>query len=374
MPSWGDAVRARVTEWSRSFDLERGPPVRFQLLRINAEDHLLVALFHHAIFDGTSYWVYFRELGALYSAARAAEPSPLPRLPIQFADFVAWQYAFAELPAGQAQLAYWRTRIDGSRATAMRGDQPGHTVEEKWQRKDKPTMAWPARSLPLSLPSELVVAVKRQAQLLQVTPFAVLAAAYFLLIREASGQRDLLILSTYMGRDQEGTQALLGQFNNPLPIRLTVADTSTARDLIAAVRDESIAQRRNADLPACVMLGALDRATRVVFNFLPADANVTALPTLPGCAVFWAPEHEENVLMNDFGFFMAETATTVTASVIANAELFTEQGVQNLIDRYIALVTWMTQRPEAAVTDILDPEKGSDAVPERGPSGQRAAK
>ena len=74
-------------ELARPFDLEAGPLLRATLLRLGAEEHVLLVVMHHIVCDGWSMGVFARELGALY------EGSPLPPLEIQYADFASWQRA-----------------------------------------------------------------------------------------------------------------------------------------------------------------------------------------------------------------------------------------------------------------------------------------
>ena len=84
-------------EASRPFDLARGPLVRACLVRLGAEEHVALVTMHHIISDGWSTGIFIREVAALYKAFLGGEESPLPELPIQYADFAHWQ---RELAAG----------------------------------------------------------------------------------------------------------------------------------------------------------------------------------------------------------------------------------------------------------------------------------
>jgi Condensation domain/TubC N-terminal docking domain len=86
-----EAKRLALEEKRRPFDLERGPLVRTKLVRLDQEEHLLLLTMHHIVSDGWSLGVFWRELGALYEAFSRGEPSPLPELPIQYADYAVWQ-------------------------------------------------------------------------------------------------------------------------------------------------------------------------------------------------------------------------------------------------------------------------------------------
>src|SRR5690242_3514781 len=78
-------------EGQQPFDLTRGPLLRANVVRLAEQDHALLITMHHIVADGFSYSIFMRELKVLYEAFVARQPSPLPELPIQFADFAAWQ-------------------------------------------------------------------------------------------------------------------------------------------------------------------------------------------------------------------------------------------------------------------------------------------
>ncbi|HEX8274724.1 MAG TPA: amino acid adenylation domain-containing protein, partial [Longimicrobiaceae bacterium] len=105
--------RLAAEDAARPFDLARGPLARAALLRAGADDALLLLGMHHVASDGWSLRVLLRELAALYPAFAAGEPSPLPDLPVQYADFAAWQRAHLAGEALEGQLGYWRERLAG---------------------------------------------------------------------------------------------------------------------------------------------------------------------------------------------------------------------------------------------------------------------
>ena len=96
------------------FDLARGPLLRVTLLRADAEQHVLLVAMHHVVTDGWSMGVFFGELWTLYGAFLEGRPSPLPELPIQYADYAVWQRKQLTGEALEAQLAFWREALDGA--------------------------------------------------------------------------------------------------------------------------------------------------------------------------------------------------------------------------------------------------------------------
>ena len=94
--------------------MERGPLIRGRLVRLADDDHVLLVTMHHIVSDGWSRGVLTRELGALYAAFRRGEPDPLPALPVQYADYAAWQRRWVEGDVLQEQEEYWTETLAGA--------------------------------------------------------------------------------------------------------------------------------------------------------------------------------------------------------------------------------------------------------------------
>jgi hypothetical protein len=98
-------------EARRPFDIATGPLLRVRLLRLSAERHVLLMTMHHIVSDGWSIGLLFRELGAIYEAFAGGKSSPLPPLPIQYADFAVWQREALQGAVLDRQLSYWKRRL-----------------------------------------------------------------------------------------------------------------------------------------------------------------------------------------------------------------------------------------------------------------------
>ena len=111
---WAEARRIAAEDAQGPFDLAAGPPIRFALVRLAAGDHLFLVNLHHIVADGWSLGIVFRELEALYRAAREGRPDPLPPLPIQYADYAAWQRRRFAGDALEREVEWWRARLQGA--------------------------------------------------------------------------------------------------------------------------------------------------------------------------------------------------------------------------------------------------------------------
>ncbi|HEU4557670.1 MAG TPA: amino acid adenylation domain-containing protein, partial [Longimicrobium sp.] len=141
------AVRRRAGEEARrAFDLATGPLFRTALLRLGADDHVLLLSMHHIVSDGWSMGVLYRELSALYEACRDRRESPLPELPVQYADYAVWQ---REQLAGEMldrQLSYWRERLAGA----------PELLELPTDRPRPPVQTYRGATVPVELSPELL--------------------------------------------------------------------------------------------------------------------------------------------------------------------------------------------------------------------------
>ncbi|MGD2146473.1 MAG: condensation domain-containing protein, partial [Anaerolineae bacterium] len=156
-----EARRLAGEEARRPFDLAEGPLLRAGLLRLGAEEHVLLLTMHHIVSDGWSMGVFFREVRTLYKAFSSGKPSPLSLLPIQYADFAAWQREWLQGEVLEAQLSYWREQLGGAPALLELPTDRPRPGQQTYRG------AWESLSLPRGL-SDSLRAVGRQEG---ATPF-----------------------------------------------------------------------------------------------------------------------------------------------------------------------------------------------------------
>src|SRR6185436_70633 len=172
------------------FDLMRGPLFKAKLLRLGASQYILLLTLHHIICDGWSNGVLVRELGEIYDAFAKGRPSPLPELPIQYADFALWQQQWLESERFDEQLAYWKGQL-GSELPVLE-------IPTDFPRNRNRTSFGGIESL--LLPRPLTRALKALSQREDVTPFMTFLAAFKILLHLYSGQRSVLVGSPTANR------------------------------------------------------------------------------------------------------------------------------------------------------------------------------
>ena len=202
------AAELTAQENATGFDLEHEWPLRAKMLRLAADDHVLVIVFHHIACDGWSARVMGAELGALYGALAEGRPPPLPPLPAQYADFAAWQRAQLSDDSTAAHLEYWRTALAGITPLDLPLD-----------RQRPKVRGYGGAEVPFTFPAGLSTRVHEVGMQHGVTPFVVLLAAFQALLARYAGQQDVCVGTVVSGRTRPELQGLIGYGVNTLVLR-----------------------------------------------------------------------------------------------------------------------------------------------------------
>ena len=195
---------------------------------------------HHIVSDGWSMGVLVREISALYAAARSGAPSPLPELPVQYADFAVWQREWLRGETLERQLAYWRQKLAGLPADARPADRPAAA------RPSGPTPAGACRS---PSPRASSASWRAFARRHEATPFMVLLAGFQALLSRLTGQEDLAVGSPIANRNRAEIEPLIGFFVNTLVLRGDLAGEPSFAELVARVRRTTLEAYAHQDLP-----------------------------------------------------------------------------------------------------------------------------
>ncbi|WP_049568671.1 amino acid adenylation domain-containing protein [Streptomyces sp. SBT349] len=228
-------VRAAVRE---PFDLERGPLLRATLVHLGEDHHVAVLSTHHIASDAWSIRVLIRELTALYGAFALGEPSPLPELPVQYADYAAWQRAVLDDDALARLEDHWRRELHG--APPLLDLAPGRPRGASRGRGASETA---------ELPAPLTAAVRGLATGSGVTPFMCLLAAFAVVLHHRTGREDLVVGTDVAGRDEEALEDLMGFFVNQLPLRADLSGDPRFHEVLGRVRGATLSAYDHRELP-----------------------------------------------------------------------------------------------------------------------------
>ncbi|HEV2146577.1 MAG TPA: amino acid adenylation domain-containing protein, partial [Longimicrobiaceae bacterium] len=342
----GEARRRIAAEVLRPFDLERGPLFRVRLLRLGEEEHVLAWTVHHIVSDGWSSGVLAREVSALYAVAVGAGAPELPELPVQYADYAAWQRERLPADAVERQLAWWREHLGGG-------------LPNPELPRDRPAPAertHAAAQEVVVLPRALGDRLAALGRAGDATPFMVLFAAFNALLHRYTGEDDLVAATAVAGRGFRELEGLIGFFVNTLALRTELSGDPTFRELVARVRATALAAFAHQEVPFQAVARALDphgagseALTRVMFVHQHAAAGSEL--RLPGLEVRPFP-----VATGGESFDLTVWATDAPHGVLVQAQYPTDfydaATVRRLLGHFATLLEAAAADPERRLSEL----------------------
>jgi amino acid adenylation domain-containing protein len=234
------AVETHVqAEVHRPFDLARGPLFRPVLLRLAPEEHELIISMHHIVADGWSLGLITRELEVLYKAYITSSASPLPEVPLQYADFAIWQRQWLADDVLKPLSTYWRRQLAALPPTLeLPTDLP---------RPRRSSSA--GASLDFELPASLAHSLRELSRSASATVFMTLLAGFKALLARYTGEEDVVIGIPVANRNHVELESLVGFFANTLVLRTDLSGDPTFRQLLERVRETSLEAYSHQDMP-----------------------------------------------------------------------------------------------------------------------------
>ena len=329
----------------QSFDIEREPPIRVQLLRLDEHDHALVIKLHHLITDGWSQRLFWEELEVLYNAGSKGLPAKLPEIPFQYRHFVEWQRAWLRTPAAEEQLNYWRGRLEGLTELPLRTD---------WPRPE----TWTGRGarLPLKLSRTLSGAIKSMSRTHNATLFMTLLAAFQCLLYRYTQHDDIAVGSLIANRNQIQIERLIGMFANAIVLRTDLSGDPTFSEVLRRVRQVTLDAYRNQELPIEEILQALhvprsfDRNPlfRVMFILQKASSTRLALHGLSARSINADP----GIARSDLLLELIDEDGRLGGWLEYSTELFEASTIKRMAAHFRTLLESIVANPEQRISRL----------------------
>ena len=228
-----------AAEAAAPFDLERGPLVRGRLVKVGVDEHVLLLTMHHIVSDGWSMGVFTRELNALYDAYSRGEPDLLAPLPVQYADYSAWQRRVLSGSHLADQSAYWLEQLSGSPVVL---DLP--TDHKRPLQQD-----FAGDFVEFGLDRTLTRQLKALSQRCGATLFMTVLAGWATVLSRLANQTELVIGAPSANRTRVEVEGLIGFFVNTLALRVDLSGAPSAEELIGRIRTLTVGAQKNQDLP-----------------------------------------------------------------------------------------------------------------------------
>jgi amino acid adenylation domain-containing protein/FkbH-like protein len=323
----------------RPFDLARGPLFRARLLKLDEQDHILVLVLHHAVSDGWSLGILFKELRLLYEAAVSGQADPpLSPLPIQYADYAAWKRQSTRL---EPELEFWKHALAGAPARlALPTDHP---------ESDKPALkaARLTRDLPLFHKAQQLTRPEG------ITPFMFLMTALSVALHRWTNQSDMVIGTVVAGRNRPELENVIGCFMNFLPIRIKLTGDEIGKELLHRIRTTATEAQNHQECPFEKMVEAINPQRRLnqnplynvalLYQNFPAD--LFALRGLQTCSF---PVELEAALL-DLRFEVEQTGDKFAVACEYRTDLFQSATIEHLLTAFHDAAAALIEQPTLAV-------------------------
>lgn len=334
-------------EMDRPVDLQRGPLIRITLFRLGNEDHVAVLSTHHIIYDGWSMAVLLRELTALYGAYLTGQPSPLSELPIQYADFAAWQRNQLRGERLESLRAYWRNQLSGVAPLALPTDHPRPAVR---------STRGAVHTAHLSEATAKAVAefCRREG----VTPFMAFLAVLEVLLHRWSGQDDFAVGTPVANRTRPETEALIGYFVNVLVLRGDLSGSPTFRELLARVRQTTLAAYEHQEMTLDQVVEAVnpprDLGRHPLFQVMFALQNFELAAT-EQFGLTLSPLEDGPVARLSFFDLTLElwpAGSTYRADWYFATDLFTAATIERMAAQFENLAAMAVAQPDRSIDEL----------------------
>jgi NRPS condensation-like uncharacterized protein len=325
------------------FDLQHVPLIRGRLLHLGKQEYTLLLTVHHIAFDGWSLGIFLRELASLYEAFSQDKPSPLPELPIQYADYAQWQHRWLRGERLEQLIDYWRTFLAGTPTSLTLPTDRPHSPG------DNSAGATYTFSL-LDLPAE---GLHRLAQQEGVTLFMLLLAAFQVMLYRWSGQEDFVVGTDIANRTQANTEGLIGFFVNLLALRARVSGNLSFQSYLQQVREHVLAAYVHQALPFEKLIETLHiprtenqvPLVQVLFVLQNTPETRLELPDLT-LEVNAVPIAQAKF---DLAVFLEEQTQGLTGTITYRTALFEEKTIQRLVGWFATLLAGIIEHPQTSI-------------------------
>ncbi len=336
------------TDAQTPFDLSKGPLWRATLIRRSDVSHALMICIHHSITDGWSKDVFHKELLALYNAFSSGQPSPLPELPIQYADYAIWQREWLQGDVLEHHLSYWKLQLAGAPPILeLPTDRPRPTLQ-----------TFPGGYETFTLSSSVSEAVTALSKREGATLFMTMLAALQILLHRYTAQKDIVVGSPVAGRDRPEVEGLIGFFVNNLVLRTNMSGNPSFRELLSRVRKVVLDACAHQDIPFEKLVEELE-----------VERNLTTTPLFQVMFIMLnasPPSHKleqpdqkvgppilQNNMTSKFDLTLyLEEAEELIGTFEYNTDLFDASTIKRMAGHFLCLLEGIVNDPEQRLSEL----------------------
>jgi non-ribosomal peptide synthetase component F/acyl carrier protein len=350
-----ESLRIVAEESQKPFDYAHGPMLRAILLRLGETEHVLSIVIHHLVTDGWSIQIFMRELTALYQSFAAGSSSPLPELPIQYADFAQWQREWLQGGVLQTMTAYWKRQLAGTglfpelKLPFARSEPPGLNFHRSGA----------AQSILVPFPT--YQALKELSYRKGVTLYMLLLAALNTLLHRYTDKQHIGVFSPLANRSRAETEGLIGWFAHIHILTTDLSGNPRFSSLLEQVREVVLGAYAHQEIPFSLLLRTLlpqfenyelpQRIFEVPYVFFDFMTQAETAPQMPGLAI--TPlEIRHSAANTGIEVRVIEQATGLKIGVRYSTDKFDAASIRQMLAHLQTLLESIVAKPEARLLDL----------------------
>jgi surfactin family lipopeptide synthetase A len=338
------AQQLATEEAKQLFDLTQGPLLRVTMVLLSEAKYRLFLTIHHIIIDGISIAIFLKELAVLYDAFSTGQPSPLPKLSIQYADFAYWQRQQLSAEIVESQVSYWKSILgDNLPVLQLPTDHP-HPVT--------PTFRGAKQYLTLS--KNLTEELKTLSQQEGVTLFMTLLAAFKTLLYRYSGQDDIVVGTVAAVRNRPELEHLMGYFLNTLVLRADMSGTPTFQQLLERIREVMLSAYNHTDLPFEKLVETL-HIERNIGQTPLFQVAFTLEPSIPNIDLGWTltqSDIDNGTAKFDLSLGLEEKPEGIAGRIEYSTDLFDAPTISRMIVHFQTLLEGIVANPLERISEL----------------------
>lgn len=331
------------------FDIEAGPLIRARIVPRDDQGDDVIVVSHHMAVDGWSFEIIASELRGLYEARVSGAPSPLPSLPMKYADFVSWERAIDEAGQFGPALRYWSAMLEGAPTQIeLPGDRP---------RRSTPRHR--GATVQMTLAPGLVLRLQELARQRRCSLFMVTLAAYAAMVSHWVSRDDVLVGVISAGRPRVEFAQTVGFFAQTLPIRIRSAADLSFDELLGRTREVVFGAMQHQHAPFERIVSALNvprdpsRNPLVQLSFQLLQFQGLPVGPTRGHVLPWDMEDTSSTRLDSELYLVVGAGGGIDCRLIYDTDLFDERTARRWVDQYVTFLTLSTQAPGSSLADLL---------------------
>jgi natural product biosynthesis luciferase-like monooxygenase protein/FkbM family methyltransferase len=342
-----EARRIAAEDTLQPFNLTTGPVFRIKLLRLENQQYILLVTMHHIVVDGWTLAIFIREMAELYNAFSAGKASPLPEMPIQYADYAYWQRQTLQGEALENLLAYWKKQLG----------QNHFPLELPADHARPSAPSYRGNSCSRIASKSLTDSIRMLSQNEGVTVFMTLLAAYNVLLHRHTNCKDIFIGTPVANRDRAELEGVIGNFVNMLPLRSDLSGNPTFRELLRRVREVALEAYSHQELPFEKVVESIqlerDASRPPLFQVTFVFQNVPIAQYTQTSELRITP-FDLNIISPQYDLTLSvwDGPQELTLEFIYKTDMFERATINRMLRHYETLLSNIVAQPDATLNTI----------------------